>query len=161
MTRAQAVKQQLAPRSEQDKDGLWWLLQEMSTLSRRMADRQLATAGTSIDQVQALRSLAASQCLTIGELARAMGLERNSASQVAERLVQRQLVMRVRSTQDRRQVLLTLTEEGRDLLARAQQLTVGLASALLVDALPGELAAATEALSELRGRAADLLATTA
>jgi len=57
------------------REDFWWLLMQVGTLSRRVAERRLASASTSPDQVQALRAIKARDRMTVGELARSMGLE--------------------------------------------------------------------------------------
>ena len=128
---------------------LWWLLQEVAVACRRASDRQLAAAGTSSDQVQALRLLGAGE-LTVGALSRQLGLERNSGSQLVERLVQRGLVERVRSHDDRRRVGITISAAGRQLLGQAQPVAAAVAGTLLAGLPENELAAATRVLLALR-----------
>jgi DNA-binding MarR family transcriptional regulator len=121
----------------------WLLLLRVASETRRAADRAFASSGSSCDQVQALLALQDQQ-LTVSDLAHDLGLERNSASQLVERLVQRGLTSRERSDVDRRQVILMLTPLGQRALDDALD---GLASlSTLVDDVPHQELAMTEAI---------------
>jgi DNA-binding MarR family transcriptional regulator len=136
---------------------LWWLLMQVGTLVRRVAERRLSSARTSPDQVQALQAIAARQPLTVGEIARAMGLERNSASQLVERLVQQGLVERERSLSDRRQVFVSVSEEGRLALEAAAPSVRALAEELLGAIDDGQIREAAATLRAMRESAGALL----
>ncbi len=136
---------------------LWWLLMQVGTLVRRVAERRLSSARTSPDQVQALQAIAARQPLTVGEIARAMGLERNSASQLVERLVQQGLVERERSLTDRRQVFVSVSEEGRLALEAAAPSVRALAAELLGAIGDGQIREAAATLRAMRESAGALL----
>jgi DNA-binding MarR family transcriptional regulator len=55
--------------------------------------------------------------LTIGEMAQSLQIRHHSAVGLVDRLVEQGLVTRVPAVEDRRQVLVTLTERGLELLA--------------------------------------------
>lgn len=135
----------------------WWLLMQVSALSRRVAERKLAMSSTSPDQVQALRVIGAQQRMTVGELARDMGLERNSASQLAERLVQQHLIERERSTSDRRQVYVALSEDGASLLNASEPNASDLADYLLSGISEQDIASSMQVLESIRASAARAL----
>jgi DNA-binding MarR family transcriptional regulator len=139
------------------REEFWWLLVQVGHLSRRVAERWLATSGAAPDQLQALRVICDRTRITVGELARAMGLERNSASQLVERLVQDSLAGRERSTADRRQVFVTLSEKGQQLLLASAPEAGALASDLLSDLPPADLATTVRVLATIRERAAGVL----
>ncbi|HEY7293830.1 MAG TPA: MarR family transcriptional regulator [Dehalococcoidia bacterium] len=109
----------------------WWLLMEVANLSRRLTERRLARIHTTPDQIHALRIIALRDHMTVGELAAALGLEQNSGSQLVERLVQRGLVNRDRAPADRRQSLITVSAEGRELLLAGEPDAEELAEELL------------------------------
>lgn len=71
--------------------------------------------------LEVLQHLAASGPLTVGEQAEHLGLRRNSASELLQRLEEKGLVARVRDERDERRVLVWLTEAGRDVVARVGQ----------------------------------------
>jgi DNA-binding MarR family transcriptional regulator len=77
------------------------------------------TVGLSSAQLFALRELANGAPLSLGQLAARTMTHESSVSVVVRRLVERGLVSRERSTADGRQVVLTLTQEGRTLLKQA------------------------------------------
>lgn len=141
-------------RPADSRSAFWLLLLRVASETRRAADRAFAPSGSSSDQVQALLALRDQQ-LTVSDLAHDLGLERNSASQLVERLVQRGLASRERSDVDRRQVILMLTPLGRGALDDALE---GLASlTALVDDVPlQELAVTEAALVALNERVASL-----
>jgi DNA-binding MarR family transcriptional regulator len=135
------------------REEFWWLLVQVGHLSRRVAERWLAPAGAAPDQVQALRIIGDHAQITVGDLARAMGLERNSASQLVERLVKDGLAGRERSTSDRRQVFVALTVEGTALLASTSPDAAALANDLLSGVPASDLATAVRLLTTIRERA--------
>jgi DNA-binding MarR family transcriptional regulator len=59
--------------------------------------------------------------LTVGEQAEHLGLRRNSASEMLQRLEAKGLVARVRDERDERRVLVWLTDAGRDVVSRVGQ----------------------------------------
>lgn len=142
---------------ETTKEDFWWLLVQVGALSRRVAERRLAVSSTSPDQVQALRAIGNHERLTVGELAHAMGLERNSASQLAERLVQQDLIERVRSTSDRRQVFVALSAAGRAMLQSSEPGATDLASELLLNLSSRQIAESAHVLEMIRDSASIVL----
>lgn len=93
------------------------LLQHIDLFSRRM----LREFGVSGPQLWALRTIALRSGLTIGELAGEMYLHISTVSVLLDRLEERGLVGRERSTSDRRVVRLQLTRSGREILYRAPE----------------------------------------
>jgi len=139
---------------------LWWLLMEVANLGRRLAERRLALVHTSPDQIHALRAIAVRDRLTVGEIADAVGLERNSASQLVERLVQQGLVRRDRSTVDRRQAFVSVSDAGKALLAAGEPNALALAEELLAEEPRANVVDSARILREIRARATRLLAGT-
>lgn len=82
--------------------------------------------------LQVLTHLAAAGPLTVGEQAAHLGLRRNSASELLQRLEAKGLVGRIRDERDGRRVLVWLTDAGRDLVSRVGRV---LAPDLLVETL--------------------------
>jgi DNA-binding MarR family transcriptional regulator len=70
-------------------------------------------------QVRALLRLTRTEGLTMGELARQIGVSYAGATQVVDQLVEAGLVERERSTEDRRVVRLRLTERARPEMEQA------------------------------------------
>jgi DNA-binding MarR family transcriptional regulator len=71
--------------------------------------------------LEVLAHLSASGPLTVGEQAEHLGLRRNSASEMLQRLEAKGLVARVRDERDERRVLVWLTDAGRDVVSRVGQ----------------------------------------
>jgi DNA-binding MarR family transcriptional regulator len=71
--------------------------------------------------LEVLAHLSASGPLTVGEQAEHLGLRRNSASEMLQRLEAKGLVARVRDERDERRVLVWLTDAGRHVLSRVGQ----------------------------------------
>lgn len=76
------------------------------------ATRAGLTPGLRAAQIRALLRIARGEGLTMGDLARQIGVSLAAASQVVEQLVALNLVTRERSTSDRRVVRLNLTEHA-------------------------------------------------
>jgi len=80
--------------------------------SRRMVE----TCGLTGPQVVVLREAARLEAPSVSALARSVSLSQPTVSGIVERLERRGLVRRERSDQDRRSVVVTLTEEGQRIL---------------------------------------------
>ena len=82
----------------------------------RASERAL---GLSAAQVFVLQRLSSAPALSVNELAQRTLTHQSSVSVVVSKLVQRGLVQRVPAARDARRVEVTLTRQGRDLIARA------------------------------------------
>ena len=71
--------------------------------------------------LEVLQHLSTSGPLTVGEQAEHLGLRRNSASEMLQRLEAKGLVARIRDERDERRVLVWLTDSGRDVVSRVGQ----------------------------------------
>ena len=71
--------------------------------------------------LEVLQHLSASGPLTVGEQAEHLGLRRNSASELLQRLEAKGLVARIHDERDERRVLVWLTDSGRDVVSRVGQ----------------------------------------
>ncbi len=78
-----------------------------------------AATGVSGAQLWLLAELQRAPGIRVTELARALAVHQSTASNLLERLEERGLIQRARSPQDARNVLLSLTAAGRDVIARA------------------------------------------
>lgn len=132
-----------------------WILRSMRRIMRAVdvQSRRLA-ADHSITgpQVICLQTVADDGPMTITALAKLVHLSSSTVVGIIDRLEQRGWVLRERSTKDRRQILIHVTDAGRDLLSRVpsplqQRLATGL------ERLPEKeqvaLAAAVERIVEL------------
>lgn len=136
---------------------LWWLLDQTGHLSRRVTERRLTALGIAPEQLHALRVISERKEVTVGEVARVLGLERNSASQLVERLVLYRLVERERSTNDRRRVHVKLIQQGEERLRQAMPEVIALATHMVEGIAADDLAATLRVLRVLRDRAMDIL----
>jgi DNA-binding MarR family transcriptional regulator len=74
----------------------------------------------------ALSAIAASEQISVGSLSSSMALHQTTASNLVNELVSRGLIDRVRSREDKRVALLSVTAKGRRLLRRAPRPHAGL-----------------------------------
>ena len=79
-------------------------------------------AGLTGPQLLIMRTIRDLGEVTIGTIAEKVSLSQATVTTILDRLEHRNLVYRVRSTQDKRKVHAHLTDEGADLLARAPNL---------------------------------------
>src|SRR5579859_5470240 len=87
----------------------------------RFSEQAAKTAGIEPQQYQlllALKGLPQGRKPTIGELAERLQLQHNSTVELINRLVERDLVGRQRDEHDQRQVIVTLTTHGEEILQR-------------------------------------------
>lgn len=73
----------------------------------------------SIPQLRSLAFLNRSPGASLSDLAEHLGVTSATASATIERLVQRDLVQRIHHPQERRRIVLTLTEEGKSILQQS------------------------------------------
>ena len=88
---------------------------------RAAQDASQATLGVSAAQLFVLREIEKAVSPTIGELAKRTATAQSSVSEVVSRLLARKLVLRSRSSADRRRAAITLTALGRQALADAPE----------------------------------------
>lgn len=88
---------------------------------RTAQDASQATLGVSAAQLFVLREIEKAASPTIGELAKRTATAQSSVSEVVARLLARKLVLRSRSSADRRRAAITLTALGRRALANAPE----------------------------------------
>lgn len=82
--------------------------------------RQLASEhGLTSPQLVCLREIAAAETITPSQLARLVDLSQATVTGITDRLVRNGLVTRTRSEQDRRRVLLAVTDRGQQMVAKA------------------------------------------
>ena len=97
----------------------------ISRLARRLRVERLGLGGTEIVvsdiQLAALAALARHESMTPGELAEHEKVQPPSMTRVIAVLEERGLVRREPHATDRRQVVLTVTDDGRDLVQRVRR----------------------------------------
>src|SRR3954462_4851945 len=99
-------------------DSLRRIVQALRESSRR-AEHDLGVSGA---QLFVLDTLALAPALSLNELAARTHTHQSSVSTVVARLVKRGLIRRTRADDDVRRLALTLSAEGRRLVARAPEL---------------------------------------
>lgn len=90
-----------------------------------------AACGIGGAQVWMLATIAATPDITVTQLGQALSIHVSTASNLLDKLARAGLVERLRGEEDRRVVRLRLTDQGRDIVARAPLPLTG----LVVDAL--------------------------
>jgi len=123
-----------------------------------VAARSLAEVGedVTLSQYRALVVLASRGPQRVASLADALAVTPPTATRMSDRLVRKGLVRRRTSREDRRQVLVSLTPTGRELVAevtRRRRMEI----ARVVDQIPaGDQAAMIDAFSTLAGAAGEV-----
>lgn len=111
MARARATRSKAARLANTEER----ILAALRRISRAidLHSRELArTYGLTAPQLVCLRELDRGGALLSGELARAVSLSPATVTGILDRLERRQLVLRERRTEDKRQILVRLTNEG-------------------------------------------------
>ncbi|AFY72825.1 transcriptional regulator [Synechococcus sp. PCC 7502] len=111
--------------------------------------RSHKSSSLSVPQFRALAFLHLSPGSSLSDLAEHLGVTKATASAMAERLVQRDLITRLEHPQQRRQVVLTLTAEGLTLLQESRQFTRNKIADILSQLPPQELQAVETGLAKL------------
>lgn len=87
-----------------------------------LQSKQLQKIGLTGSQLQALRTLARRDALTANQLSRDVSLSQGTVTTVLDHLEKKGLIRRERSAEDKRRLVLTLTEVGREALSHAPSL---------------------------------------
>jgi DNA-binding MarR family transcriptional regulator len=109
-------------------------LAQLSFLIQGILERRAREHGLSIIQTRLLGILR-DRRPTMNELARLLGLDKSSVTGLVDRAERRDLVARVPSTEDRRVLLVSLTDHGRSLVSAGAAL-FNADIALLLERLP-------------------------
>lgn len=96
-------------------------LQAMYTSIGERLLEELAESEITYSQMQALRYLRSHRRVTVGDLAEGLNISYPSATNMVHRLEKKGLIRRIANPRDRRQVGLTLTDEGRCLIEQIDQ----------------------------------------
>ena len=117
---------------------------------------ELLDVGVSMAQVKVLHLVGTERELHMSDIVHALGVSVSTVSEVVERLVERGYVTRHDDPQDRRQVVVALTDAGRDLLTRFRDLNGDLIRELLARLRPADLAAIDRGVTALHAAAVQL-----
>ncbi|MCG6134222.1 MAG: MarR family transcriptional regulator [Nostoc sp. LLA-1] len=109
-----------------------------------------SAASLSIPQLRSLAFLNRNPGASLSDLAEHLGVTCATASATTERLVQRNLVQRIDDPQERRRVLLSLTEEGKHHLKQSQDQTRVHIAELLDNLTPEQISHIEEGLGLLK-----------
>lgn len=112
------------------------LLGTITTLSRMLRDHQLAEIGLVSGQDRLLDTLHADELVSVTVLAQAMHIRPSTLSKMLDRMGERGLCRRERSTADQRLTMVRLTPEGLRLQSLVRQ-TYATSEAVLVRQLDG------------------------
>ncbi|WP_402839845.1 MarR family winged helix-turn-helix transcriptional regulator [Microbacterium sp. GXS0129] len=89
------------------------LISTLARVHRARGDEMLRPTGISAGQEQVIRHLAARSPIPQNEITRLLGVEPATAARTLARMEKSGVLHRTRSTQDRRVVMLELTEQGK------------------------------------------------
>jgi DNA-binding MarR family transcriptional regulator len=99
-------------------DSVGYLMHQVVQAMRRRIDQRMAALGLTAAQWVPLWRIRLEGTVGARELARASGIDAGAMTRLVDRLVAKGLVERVRCSDDRRAVQLTLTAAGRAVAAR-------------------------------------------
>lgn len=110
-----------------------------SSLSNMVNQRTTAELGITSTQASMLFMIASGRCSLAAELARDYGIDASAVTRLIDRLEKRNLLSRVRSSEDRRAVHLAVTPEGYALVARMPTIFRGVLDKGLAGFTPEEI----------------------
>jgi len=93
------------------------LARAKSSISNLVSQRTMKELGITSTQGSILFMIGSGRCQLAAELARHFGIDASAVTRLVDRLEKRKLLRRVRSSEDRRAVLLELTAEGYEMAA--------------------------------------------
>lgn len=102
----------------------WMFFATLRRMSRNLDlhSRELEREyGLTVPQLNVLWAVGASHRVPIGQVADRISLSGATVTSIVDRLEEHELVKRQRSTDDKRQVLISLTDKGRDVLSGGPQ----------------------------------------
>lgn len=124
------------------------LIDHLQTVMEQAESLDKKNEKLSPQEIRVLRTIGREHCCVMSGIANAIRLSLSSVTGLIDRLVEKKLVKRDRSSEDRRQVQVELTEQGRELNEACCQDRVGLAK----DMLRGLSAEEQDALLTLFGK---------
>jgi len=125
-------------------------------LSGARPSEMLLESSVTMAQMKVLMLLSALSESRMSELASALHLSLSTVSGLVDRLVESGLVSRRTDANDRRQVIVSLTDDGVGFLDRFQELGVSHLRGLITDLSPTDIAAVSRALEVLIAAAQEL-----
>lgn len=131
------------------------LLGRAALLKDRILDSHLEADGVTAAQFKVLIIVTQYQVDTPAELCRYLGLDSGSMTRMLDRLEQKELIVRNRCPEDRRQVRLALTAEGQRLADRLPEIGAAAMNELVGVLEPEELKALEGLLAKVLISAGD------
>ncbi|MGN6649435.1 MarR family winged helix-turn-helix transcriptional regulator [Trinickia sp.] len=126
-----------------------------SSLSNLVTQRTLGELGITSTQASMLFMIASGRCSLAAELARDYGIDASAVTRLIDRLEKRNLLSRVRSSEDRRAVHLAVTDEGRELAAKMPGIFGGVVDKALAGFTPEEVGFLKSMLRRILANTAD------
>ena len=121
-------------------DGVSFLISRVKTImSNMVTERTTAKLGLTSAQASILFMIACGRCSRAAELARELAIDAGAVTRVIDRLETRRLLVRVRSTEDRRVARLSLTSEGQAIAHEMPNLFRSVNDQLLASLSPTEV----------------------
>ncbi|MBK4987287.1 MarR family winged helix-turn-helix transcriptional regulator [Pseudomonas sp. S36] len=133
------------------------LLGRSAILKDRILDWHLESEGVTAAQFKVLIIVTQYQVDTPAELCRYLGLDSGSMTRMLDRLEQKELLMRARCPDDRRQVRIALTEDGQRLADRLPEIGAAAMNELCGVLAPNELKTLESLLAKILLNAGDPL----
>jgi len=109
----------------QDPSVITDLLAQASRLSNQQLSERLRPTGLSVDSWRILTLLRGSDGMSMGELAEGLVVNNPTLTKMVDRMVNDNLVYRVPDPNDRRKVLICVTDLGDKIHGNAQQIVMG------------------------------------
>jgi len=141
----------------QGPDHVWLVMMKAMRALTRYAAAGIEETGLGLSDFGVLEALLHKGPLPVNTIGPIVDLTPGSISIAVERLVEKGLVSRVESTEDRRVRIVTLTPRGKDLIAAAFRKHSGQMKIVFSELSPEELRGLEAALKKVGTRAATLM----
>src|ERR1035438_8534289 len=141
----------------QGPDHVWLVMMKAMRALTRYAAAGIEETGLGLSDFGVLEALLHKGPLPVNTIGPIVDLTPGSLSIAVERLVEKGLVSRVESTEDRRVRIVTLTPRGKDLIAAAFRKHSGQMKIVFSELSPEELRGLEAALKKVGTRAATLM----
>lgn len=113
-------------------ESIGYLLMRVKSIMLNMITQQsMAELGITSTQGRMLFMISSGRCEFAAELARECGIDASSVTRLADRLEKLGLLTKIRSSEDRREVKLTLTDKGHSTASRMSPIFSGVLESLL------------------------------
>ena len=141
----------------QDPDHVWLVMIKAMQALTRYGGAAIEDTGLGNSDFRVLEVLLHKGALPVNTIGPMVGLTPGSISTAVDRLVEKGLVNRAESSEDRRVRIVTLTRRGKDLIVPAFRKHVGQMRRVFAELSPEELRTLEAALKKVGKRAATLM----